>query len=294
MNATDANADGDAETVAHEKATTTAFHAVASISHDLLNHVNAVMGLSNSLLCTVMTDEQQGQVRLVGRNGAAMRDIVNNVMTAYRLSNGPVAVDARPFSVLELLDSVTELLSLQANDTRTMFTTLMLPGTREWVVGDTSVIRHILVSLAGNALKFASGGRVVIQALTKPAADDKVELQLSIIDNGIGIATQDQQRIFLPFEQAHADTDKQYGGTGLGLMICTRLAHGLEGTLSVKSEVNKGATFTLTCTVERVSSPSPPTIAARTAALGGERRDRNRTAPERTPSASSASRHVVS
>ena len=115
-----------------------------------------------------------------------------------------------------------------------------------WLIGDSLRLRQVLVNLVGNAVKFTPKGEVVVSATVQSAEPQEVTLEFAVSDTGIGIAPEDQERIFAPFTQADASTTRQYGGTGLGLTITRRLIDLMGGRIWVESEPGSGSTFRFT------------------------------------------------
>jgi signal transduction histidine kinase len=137
------------------------------------------------------------------------------------------------------------------------------PALPSQLVGDEKRLRQILLNLAGNAIKFTPAGSVCVRARAAAGeSDGDVVLQVEVIDTGIGIAPDRQAAIFDPFVQADGSTTRRYGGTGLGLTICTRLVALMGGAISVASEPGSGTTFTFFVRMARARSAEPALVPA--------------------------------
>ncbi len=128
----------------------------------------------------------------------------------------------------------------------------------DWIRGDRTRFRQVLVNLVGNAVKFTESGSVTIRASAQQREiGARLMLRISVRDTGIGISQEELTRLFQPFSQADSSTTRRYGGTGLGLAICARLAGLLDGILEVESELGKGSEFSLIVPIEVATEPPP-------------------------------------
>ncbi len=166
-------------------------------------------------------------------------------------------LDKHPFSVRRCVEEVLDLVSQSAIAKNIELTCLVEEGVPEWIVGDVSRLRQILVNLVGNAVKFTDRGEVIVTVSPPSDAtteikhilekgDRSVQLHFSVRDTGIGIAAEKLPRLFKAFSQADSSTTRRYGGTGLGLAICKRLVELMGGTIGVKSQPGFGSTFYFT------------------------------------------------
>lgn len=215
---------------------------LANTSHEIRTPLNAIIGLSHLLERESLPPEPLGEVRRIGQAARALLAIVNDVLDLSKIEAGQLVLDEVSFDLLAL---VQEELGLHRASASPKGLELLLefdPDQGRRVRGDPGRLRQILSNLLSNAVKFTPAGSVhlvVRQGVRTPLVVFEVR------DTGIGIAAEDQQRLFQPFEQADASTSRRFGGTGLGLSISAQLAGLMGGTLGLYSEAGRGSCFSL-------------------------------------------------
>ena len=238
---------------------------LASVSHELRTPLSAIVGFVDLLRDGAygeLTARQRGPVERIESSANHLRDLVEQVLDLARMAAGrvevhPESVRLRPF----VIDVVAEMEPLAT--ARTLALSIQVPATLPRVVTDLSHLRRILVNLVGNAIKFTPSGSITVRAQALSEGDMAAALvragrrpllvahgswiALHVVDTGIGIAANDQDRIFEEFEQVNPGTraESERRGTGLGLAISRRLARLLDGDITVESAPGKGAVFTV-------------------------------------------------
>ncbi len=217
---------------------------LATMSHEIRTPLNAVLGLTDVLLATDLTDEQRGHLETVAGSGDSLLSLINDILDFSKIEAGELDLEAAPFDLVGVVYDVAQLLAPTASGAG-LDLLVDVAGDGPWqVVGDGSRFRQVVTNLVGNAVKFTSEGHVVLR-LTGTAAEGRLRCRLSVVDTGIGISPDQRHRLFRSFSQVDASVTRSYGGTGLGLAISQRIARAMGGDIQVHSELGVGSTFTV-------------------------------------------------
>jgi PAS domain S-box-containing protein len=217
---------------------------LANVSHELRTPLNAVIGYTHLMLEGVsgeLSRAQKDKLARIDANARHLLAVINDLLDITRIESGKMPVQRERLRLPELIDEVmTEVEPLIAG-TRLQVHRLLSPDLPE-IQTDRQKVKQIVLNLLSNALKFTPEGSVAIRLEHDHAAR---EISIAVSDTGIGIAEENQKTIFEAFEQANSSHARRQGGTGLGLTICRRLAHLLDGRITLASRVAEGSTFTL-------------------------------------------------
>jgi signal transduction histidine kinase/CheY-like chemotaxis protein len=224
---------------------------VAEVSHEFRTPLNGILGMTELLLDTPLTPEQTTYAQAVKTSGDTLLSLIEELLDVSRLDAGKLTLAARPFSLAVLIEEVVELLAPRAHAKGIEIASYLDERICDAVVGDMTRLRQVLLNLAGNAVKFTERGGVTV--IVEPG-DRENEVRFAVRDTGIGIAPDDQARIFLDFEQGADAGSRSIAGSGLGLAIARRIVQRMGGSIGLDSSPGRGATFTLTVTL-------PPAIA---------------------------------
>jgi CheY-like chemotaxis protein len=211
---------------------------LAALSHELRTPLGGVLGMADLLEATRLTAEQRSYVAALKESGAHLLGLVNDVLDYARLGGAHVALEPTTVDIEELLRSVCELMSPRAHEKGLEIAWAAQAGLTS-IIADEGRLRQILLNFAGNAVKFAAKGGVLLRA----EAQDGGNVRLTVFDTGPGVPADARERIFEPFQRLDRTTDAEGGGAGLGLAIVRRIAESMGGRVGIDGREGEGATF---------------------------------------------------
>lgn len=231
---------------------------LATMSHEIRTPMNGVVGCIDLLQRSALSSYQRELTDTVSESALALLTLIDDLLDFSKIEAGQLKLESGPVSLVRLADSVCDALRTTSASRLVDLRVDVAPEVPDWILSDAGRLRQILNNLLGNAIKFSVGtGRAGDVELRVQLCGPELpgHLEISVIDNGIGMVPEALQRIFEPFVQAESAITRSYGGTGLGLSICKRLASMMGGWIVVDSTAGQGSTFTVTLPYEPAQAP---------------------------------------
>ncbi|HEV3298339.1 MAG TPA: response regulator [Planctomycetaceae bacterium] len=253
---------------------------LATMSHEMRTPMNAVINLTALTLETELTPKQQQYLSIVHSSARNLLTLINDILDLSKVEAEKLELESSPFRLRSVLEEVTETFRAKVAEKHVELIVHVLPDVPDCLLGDSLRVRQVLTNLIGNAFKFTEKGEVVLKVSIAPdrarllesqghqepaneakgsGGEPEVSVLFAVRDTGIGIAKEQQDRLFEPFTQADSSTSRKYGGTGLGLAISRRLARLMGGDLAFESEPGRGTTFFFTAQLGVQAGQETPT-----------------------------------
>jgi signal transduction histidine kinase len=214
-----------------------------NISHELLTPMNGVLGMVELLLDTELTAEQRDYMLVVKSSAESLTNVIRDLLNLARMESSELDLNPVPFDLHRCITALSSAMDMRAQKKGLRLRSEICDRVPREVVADREFLGAIVSKLLHNAIKFTEQGEVVLNVSVLDQADNSVEMQFTVIDTGIGISPEKRSVIFQPFAQADSSSTRKYGGAGLGLAICSRLADMMGGKITVNSDVGKGSSF---------------------------------------------------
>ena len=234
----------DAKTIAEINARSKG-EFLANMSHEIRTPLHGVLGMTEAMLASTHTEADRRSLEVINKSASSLLGILNDILDYSKLEAGRVDLIEAPFDPRALLDDVTDLFAVKAEEKGLEMVVRESIRAERLPVGDATRLKQVLLNLVGNAVKFTERGRVVAELQTVMIGRNTISLRITVRDTGIGIDPEQQSRLFEQFMQGEASTARRFGGTGLGLAISRHLVIRMGGTLSVSSIPSEGTDFTV-------------------------------------------------
>ena len=219
---------------------------LANMSHEIRTPMNGVIGMSNLLKKTPLTEEQEEYLTGLTSSSNNLLEIINDILDFSKIEAKQLSLAAINFNLDHLLIELSHLANSLTQDKEITFIyPSQLPFSTQ-LIGDPLRLKQVLNNLIGNAVKFTEHGQITIDITKLESTDRTLQLQFAVKDTGIGIASSEQEKLFQPFTQADGSLTRHFGGTGLGLTICRQLVDMMGGEIWIESEPDKGSTIRFT------------------------------------------------
>ncbi len=222
---------------------------LAKMSHEIRTPMNGVIGMTDLLRRTSLTDQQRRFVDNIQISGKNLLNLINDILDFSRIESGKLELEAVPLDLRRLTEEVLDILAYGAFNKELELLFYADPEIRGPVIGDPARLKQTMVNLVGNAIKFTESGQVAVEVLVIEKDQDEAVIQICVKDSGIGIPQEKFESLFDSFSQVDASTTRKYGGSGLGLAISYQLSKMMGGKMWVESESGKGSSFFFTIRV---------------------------------------------
>ena len=228
---------------AAEAASRTKSTFLANMSHEIRTPMNAIIGLGHLLLRDQKDEKARDRLKKMNEAAQHLLGIINNILDLSKIEAGRLTLEESEFSPAQLVESAITMIGDRATTKGLQLKQTIHPSVPRRVLGDSLRVSQILINFLSNAIKFSPSGTITVNLQTDDEDDQTTRLRIEVQDQGIGLSEAQQKQIFQAFVQADSSTTRRYGGTGLGLVICRHLAHGMGGEVGVRSQEGEGSTF---------------------------------------------------
>ncbi len=233
---------------------------LSNMSHEIRTPMNAIIGFTKVVLKTDLTAKQKEYLTAIKLSGDALIVLINDILDLAKVDAGKMTFEQTPFKMALSISAMLHLFGTKIQEKNLELIKEYDNNIPEVVVGDPVRLHQIILNLISNAVKFTTNGKITVSANLLTENDEKVTIEFAVKDTGIGITESKMENIFENFQQATSDTSRLYGGTGLGLAIVKQLVEAQHGSISVKSKIDEGSTFSFRLSFQKTKAEAESAI----------------------------------
>jgi PAS domain S-box-containing protein len=233
---------------------------LSNMSHEIRTPMNAIIGFAKVLLKTNLSEKQEEYLQAIKMSGDALIVLINDILDLAKVDSGQMIFEQIPFKIASSISAMIYMFEQKIQEKNLLLVKEYDSNIPEVLIGDPVRLHQIILNLMSNAVKFTSKGKITVGVKMLREDKEKVTVEFSITDTGIGIPKEKLGKIFENFQQATSGTSRLYGGTGLGLAIFKQLVEQQGGTIHVKSKINEGSTFSFILSFLKTTAESEAAI----------------------------------
>jgi signal transduction histidine kinase/ligand-binding sensor domain-containing protein/ActR/RegA family two-component response regulator len=233
-----------------EKANESKSKFLATISHEIRNPMNGILGVTQLMLEGGDEKQSARYLRIIQNSGSALLTFIDDLLDYSKMESQKLTLEKVPFELQQVVDDCFALVEPRIKEKRLLSSIWIGPDVPKTLKGDPNRVRQIILNLLSNAVKFTEKGMIAFKADAISFKDQLVELKIELSDTGKGISDEAQKRLFQVYEQEDESISRNYGGTGLGLAICKDLVELMDGSIGVSSTIGEGSSFHFTARFE--------------------------------------------